>query len=232
MISLRHRVAELKVRLSLLLDTWYYMKEYAEPEIWNRYCILFGDIESRLAEKETELNRIESQLDRLSTSFKVDSVVNDKIYSKSVKTLLIEEEEEESKGSKIFKELVKILHPDVCKQKDLTRNYWHLVKDAYDKNDIERLITYKEIIKTTESHTSGSSLELQLKTLEKRVEEYQSKIERLKQIEPFVFESQLSDNRWVDNKRNRILHQILLTDIRITQKQRMLDTLSYKSQVL
>lgn len=219
------RVRELKSRLSGLLDLWYYMKEYAETELWQRYNSLFGDLEDKLFEKELELAQMElfdsksdlqkrgEILDAFSFEFDNENTSNSFGH---VSTASVIEERGESLINTIYRELVKVLHPDVCKEKKLSQTYWHQVNDAKQKNDLERLRTYKEII----SPSNNSDVE-EIISLERKIKIYEEKIAKLKRTEPFSFETLLENKIWVESKRSRLLNQILLADIRLTQKRRL-----------
>ena len=225
------RLNELRARLSTLLDTWYYMKEYVEPELWRRYQILFGDLEERLAEKNIELQRIEFLIENRGVRFDTERL-RDLILEESgedaeagVKASLLEDEKPEVLANIIYRDLVKLIHPDVCRDKELTRRYWHQVKDAREKNDVERLSTYRDIIH--ESHDDREILK-SIRKLEQKVTDYEEKISQLKVREPFSYESLFGNSIWVESKRNRLLNKILLADIRISQKHKIMDCYSGK----
>jgi hypothetical protein len=219
------RLEQLQARLSSLLDTWYYMKEYAEPELWRRYQILFGDLEKKLAEKETEIHRIEFLIENKGVRFDTERLL-DIVLKESGVTLygsdnayVSEEEVRWGKAEAVYRVLIMQVHPDVCTDNKLSRRYWPQIKDAYKKKDVERLSSYLDIINGINDREILNSI---IK-LEKRVCDYEEKIFRLKAREPFIYEGQYGNSLWIEDKRRSLLNQILLADIRISQKQRILD---------
>jgi hypothetical protein len=220
-------VEELEKQLADLLNAIYYMREFAEPELWNRYNLLFGDLEDLLFEKETKLHsqdlKEENLKNKILTDFNFNNTHKSDIW---YDTAVVEDDKdfEEDVLSKLYKDLVKVLHPDVSQNNLNTREFWHQVSDAKSKNDVKRLESFHQIL----INDGRLSHNKKISKLKSDIEYYRGRIKKLKSQEPFCYETLLNDENWIRNRRNTFLNQILLLDIRISQKQRMVDTLKAK----
>ncbi len=106
---------------------------------------------------------------------------------------------------KIFRQLAKDLHPDV--HPDLTyeqTQIWHLVKDAYERGDVEKLkalqIVYNEEIKNIQQKiedVSESDILLQQQTIKAGVKVLHEQIREIKIQFPFTLENELKDEGWI-----------------------------------
>lgn len=106
---------------------------------------------------------------------------------------------------KLYRELAKQLHPDV--NNNLTQEQvqlWHLVKEAYENGDLEklkamRLVYEKELSATSEAvkALTPEELTVRLQVLKEGIKVLQDQIMHIKSQFPFTVEQQIKDEDWV-----------------------------------
>ncbi|MEJ7610623.1 MAG: hypothetical protein WKF88_05525 [Ferruginibacter sp.] len=106
---------------------------------------------------------------------------------------------------KLFKEMAKQLHPDA--NPDLTpeqMDIWHLVKDAYESGDVEKLkalqVVYeKEIngLKAGLATLTDDELTLRNTALTEGIRLLHEEIKSIRSEFPFTIEQQIKDEEWV-----------------------------------
>ena len=106
---------------------------------------------------------------------------------------------------KLYQELAKQLHPDV--NNNLTKEQvqlWHLVKEAYENGDLEklkamRLVYEKELSATSEAvkALTPEELTLSLQVLKEGIKVLQDQILHIKSQFPFTVEQQIKDEEWL-----------------------------------
>lgn len=119
--------------------------------------------------------------------------------------------------SKLYKELVKKLHPD-SPQKDekLFQQFWNNVQESYEKQNLQRLRTYHSIVCTQqlspEMFTSASSekdrLIAEISFLERKVVNEQKKIDTLYSKEPYTFKDNIDNSDWITQHSNSLQNTI------------------------
>ena len=117
---------------------------------------------------------------------------------------------------KLYRELAKQLHPDV--NNDLTQEQvqlWHLVKEAYENGDLEKLkamrVVYeKELSATTEAETSltPEELSLRIEVLKEGIKVLQEKILHIKNQFPFTVQHQITDDEWVESETTKLREEL------------------------
>jgi len=117
---------------------------------------------------------------------------------------------------KLYRELAKQLHPDV--NNNLTKEQvqlWHLVKEAYDNGDLEklkamRLVYEKELAATTKAATTltPEELTLRLQVLKEGIKVLQEEIIHIKSQFPFTVEKQIKDEDWVAEETTKLQEEL------------------------
>ena len=117
---------------------------------------------------------------------------------------------------KLYRELAKQLHPDV--NHNLTEEQiklWHLVKEAYENGDLEKLkslrVVYeKELAATAIADTTLSSEELTLRieVLKQGIKILQEEILHIKSQFPFTVEKQIKDEDWVAEETAKLQEEL------------------------
>lgn len=113
---------------------------------------------------------------------------------------------------KIFKQLAKQLHPDVNPELMPEQiNLWHLVKEAYEAGDVEKLkalqVAYSKELNAAESkleQLSEAEITLKNEVLSEGIKMLNKEIEKIKSEFPFIMEEQIKDEKWVADEVEKI----------------------------
>lgn len=110
--------------------------------------------------------------------------------------------------SKLYKELVKKLHPD-SSQKDekLYEQFWSNVQESYEKQNIQRLRTYHSIVCTqllspnmfTSPTSEKERLEAEISFLNRKITNEQKRISAYYSKEPYTFKDSIENSEWIAN---------------------------------
>lgn len=121
---------------------------------------------------------------------------------------------------KLYRELAKQLHPDV--NNALTQeqiNLWHLVKEAYENGDLEklkalRLVYEKELSDTLEvvDKLSHDELILRLQVLKEGIKVLQEEILQIRSQFPFTIEQQIKDEDWVAEETAKLKEELKIAN--------------------
>ena len=117
---------------------------------------------------------------------------------------------------KVYRELAKQLHPDV--NHELTPEQiqlWHLVKEAYEHGDLEKLkafqIVYeKELSQTSKAETvlTEEQITVSLALLKEGIKVLQDEIVQIKQVFPFTIAANIKDDEWVNNETTKLKEEL------------------------
>jgi DnaJ domain len=117
---------------------------------------------------------------------------------------------------KLYRELAKQLHPDV--NNNLTQEQvklWHLVKEAYENGDLEKLkalrVVYeKELAATAEAAVTltHEELTLRLQVLKEGIKVLQEELLHIRSQFPFTIEQQIKDEDWVAEETAKLQEEL------------------------
>jgi hypothetical protein len=136
----------------------------------------------------------------------------------SAKQLLSHLDSPERSGNlrNLYRELTKQLHPDV--NHELTQEQiqlWHVVREAYENGDLEKLkamqIVYEEESSQTskaESVLTAEQITLRLVLLKEGIKVLQDEIVQIKQAFPFTIEANIKDDEWVNNETTKLKEEL------------------------
>ncbi len=156
--------------------------------------------------KKIDLDQIELTIaEKLAVAY--EQVMEQSMQIELSKNMLrnLETPERSAELRKIFRQLAKDLHPDV--HPDLTyeqTQIWHLVKDAYEKGDVQKLkalqVVYQDEIKNIQrkiEDISESDITLQHQTIKAGIKVLHKQISELKSQFPFTLENELKNEDWI-----------------------------------
>ena len=115
---------------------------------------------------------------------------------------------------KIYRQLAKQLHPDVNNQlTDEQINLWHLVKEAYQNGDLEKLqalmlVYEKELLSTEKIGLAAEEYTTKIAVLKEGIKVLHQQILAIKSTFPFTIEHQLKDEDWVNNTTKQLQDEI------------------------
>jgi len=120
--------------------------------------------------------------------------------------------EEAQELKKLYRELVRKLHPDF--NKELPENFkylWERVLTAYQGGDLEELQTLSLLLSEQENLPEPSTMEQLADDIEKLKEKIEKMLENLAKMQeqfPFNFRDKLNDERWVTAQQEAVEKQI------------------------
>lgn len=128
------------------------------------------------------------------------------LYNDQLKEMLYENESakravksnkyEVIRAKKIYKRLVKLLHPDINKKTaenaDLME-LWERIAVAYQKTDVDALNDLEVLVKRGMEALGDDSFELQLDDIEERIERIENQINEILTTEPYTYRELLFD---------------------------------------
>jgi len=138
--------------------------------------------------------------------------------------------------TKLYRDLVKIMHPDTNGINVNFKRYWHKIQEAYRDSNIERLRLYHQTLcpnnykEIRRIDAKISALQFQIKELEYNIFKERRKLSKIHDNEPFSIEKNLSDKFWINRRKRELKDQIYYTDIKLKQSQRRLNSLLSKLQ--
>jgi hypothetical protein len=174
--NLKLRLNEYKKELAELIGNWYYFKNILFPQLEFIYDSYFGDLETRIDEKNNILSELQERIYQLRNQIRVNNngtyysfkdnattLKSDKSKNKPLKLNdIFSKIEKEIEGSKLpafeinlnyelpqlYRQIVKEIHPDLNGITDNYEIHWNNVQDAYqNKNVFKMRLLYKIICK-------------------------------------------------------------------------------------
>jgi hypothetical protein len=136
--------------------------------------------------------------------------------------------EPNSELTKIYRKLVKILHPDVSGDNEVAQKYWHAVQDSYLKGNLQRLklilesISSNSIINDKNFVIDEDFLLKEISKIELMTEVEKRRIERMKLKEPLIFSEKLKDSLWIKQRSKKLQERLILIEKEIQTHERML----------
>ncbi|MDW8224425.1 MAG: hypothetical protein RMK93_00140 [Bacteroidota bacterium] len=227
---LRHRRRELRSALRQTLQEWFRLRTEVYPELLATYENLFRDLEvelQRISLHAAQLRRCAELLilklqrgEPISerTFTLVDHIVEREFAqlrerlprpeNPQRKSAAIEEEIDEF--PKLYRLLVKRLHPDATGEETKEfRRYWPAIQQAYREKNIRQLRQLHLLLcgdspDTTELSSSEDleALRAHVRQLEQRLQAEQRRLERLRAEEPFCLP--LTDPVWIAQRRHEL----------------------------
>jgi hypothetical protein len=163
--------------------------------------------------KSIDINEIELQVasELAEAEFRIMNEVAKLENSKNLLSHL--ESPERSAGlRKLYKQLAKQLHPDANDHLTPEQvNLWHLVKDAYETGDLEKLkaiqVVYeKELTAAGKkiAELSEEEISLKIEVLKEGIKVLNEQLLQLKSEFPFNMEAQLKDDEWVSSETDEL----------------------------
>jgi hypothetical protein len=136
---------------------------------------------------------------------------------------------------RMYRALVKKLHPDSSRDPDLTNKYWHSVQQAYEQKNAAGIQSFYSLLIEPElmsdqqdppSAPDNSTLDKQIEIFRQNIAAEQKKINRLKEQAPFIYELGLRDDQWVQNHQKNLENEIKKREQEIRKSQDLLRMLT------
>jgi len=237
-IDLKHQIRNARKELQELMHEHHHMREHEQSALHAQYDLHFKQLEIDIQQKALQNSEMQRRAELLMTKFQrgekltpelialIHKVVDKEFSSIKQRMRELLNEQSQKKGQaktthshesipKLYKELVKQLHPDVGTDPELTKKYWSSVQKAYDDKDIHALHALHALICTTAEHTvndiTGTTvqeLQKELTKLRSLIAKEQSDISLLKTQIPFCYALGLRDSQWIEKHRSTLLQQV------------------------
>jgi hypothetical protein len=181
--------------------------------------------------EEVNLTAVEKQLDEEYKEWheKIDKMVSDIEAGKArLNTLMPEKESKELQ--KIYRFLVKKLHPDInLKQTEKDKLLWNRTQDAYRIADLEELRVIKLLLEDSIDITSEeniiSVIDRQIKSVKEKILNIMEYIKKIKSEFPFTIEDKIEDKEWIADKNAEIFKKIEDQKLKIKELKSVIDRL-------
>lgn len=250
--ELKQHINHHREELLSIMQDFHYTQNVLEPELNFQYETHFGKLETALEKKKEEeeilrkkydlINKKQNKGEEITTKTikHVEQIVLSELeLKKRLRINRINEErkrilnsQQEEKLPKLYRDLVKLLHPDMNNESDLFHKFWYNVQDAYKSKDIHRLQLFYETLcaeKRRKYYEDQIKEELalrnELRQLKMNIGVEKRRLERLKKNEPFSLSQKLKDSNWIKIRQNRIRQTIYNLENSIKVTQRMLETI-------
>ncbi|WP_346917375.1 hypothetical protein [Clostridium sp.] len=179
-------------------------------------------VKSKNKGEEINIEEIESVLEKELEEFyrNLDELRNNLKSSQEFLELPTLTEEEVKKVKEIFRNLAKILHPDVNKNlNEEMMELWLKVKEAYENNDLMTLIILQGIVKHNEikEDIKVTSIEENIVVLKKKINELKNFIDEEENSFPLNIKELIDNNQYIKDKKQDITNDIHEYEIMITQ---------------
>lgn len=250
---LRQKLDLARENLLSVINEWYRLNYEIQPQILYQYDLIFGEVEKKIAlqtkisaklERKIEIFAIKIQRGEKLTDQTIDFVnkIVDKEFEKKdneLKNNFKEIEENQTVGknknnepnselTKIYRKLVKILHPDVSGENEIAKKYWFAVQDSYQKGNLQRLklilesISSNAILKDKSNIIDEEFLLKEINKIQLMTEVEKRRIERMKLKEPLIFSEKLKDSLWIKERQKKLKDRLILIEKEIQTHERML----------
>lgn len=251
---LREKIDQQKRILLEILEKWYHYRYVVQPILIFEYEKKFGDLEEEIEHKTEVAITLERKLELLMTKARrgmrlnrstldgIDRTVKYEIKSRThinptlpetfnpSQRFLGDDDTNSNELNRMYRLLVKKLHPDVVGETELFKKYWISIQDAYKEKNYQLLrIFYKTIADGYSAKDCINSidylrqLEEELKELKLMIGIERRMLERMLSKEPFVFEDKFNDPKWIEEHRKDLKSRISNLEKQIDFNKRLLD---------
>ncbi|NLI69332.1 MAG: hypothetical protein GX364_00500 [Firmicutes bacterium] len=236
-IALMEQLSSLKTELSKLISDHDFLINTVKPNLEMKYHICIGKEQYRLYLVRNETLRIRRKIEMIQASLnrgevpdlqKIEQKLDIELQKWKEEVLelqrKIKEAQEREKLSclspddsrelrKLYRELVKRLHPDINKNlPDNLKYIWARVLEAYKNSDLEELQVLASFLPEQEESAAGAST---MEQLSADIDNLRGKIERLlktlatmRDEFPFNMEKKLGDPDWVEKEQRMIRKEL------------------------
>lgn len=255
----RQRIARLRTELQELLEEWFHLQNVVRPKITAAYDALFHELEVEIQRKTLEAAEIGRRAELFELKHRrgeritpdVARLINlmvDKEFKKmrqrvyeafdmtaeerNTAAARAAEQQADSDFPKMYRTLVKKLHPDVSNESEKFGKYWDSVQTAFETKNAAHMRALFIALAGDETDTQTTYpdalteqtvLEHQEQDLRQKVERERRKVQQLRSEEPFTLEVNLDNPLWVTAHRENLQHQIANKERDISRSREVLE---------
>jgi hypothetical protein len=248
--ALKRRHAEAREALRSALDEWHRMSTEIRPHLTHAYATHFGELERELQFKALESAELFRRVELLSIKVargekltpEIIDLVNtvvDREYAKfrrRVREAFDMDAEQRERSAvrretgdddeelvKLYRTLVKRMHPDAAGANAPGTEAWHTMQNAYRDRNVSQLRALMAVLGVEDGQgadTSSWDLErwtVETDLLERRLDVERRKLERLRRQEPFTYALDLEDASWRERHAAELRKAIAAKDKEIAE---------------
>lgn len=249
---LREQIEEQKQQLLELIEKWYYLRYVVQPRLQFEYEKIFGELESELEEKTSICDTMERKLElffvKISRGMKINRKVWDFVeksvsepqvknvsqnqkssigYSSTIPIRNNKEDHLNNELTKMYKALVKQLHPDLAGETEVFKKFWVPIQDAYKERNYSKIRIFYKILNENFDNfdfqeDTIKKFEEELKELRLMVAIERRVIERMLLQEPFIYEKNLKNPHWIEEHKKKLKEKIEFIEKQIDFNRRLL----------
>lgn len=261
--ELRNRNKELRFAIRTILDEWYYLEYIVRPQLLSQYDSLFGELEIGIQIKTLKAAELARRVELLSIKKDRGEILTQELislvnlfvdkefdqYHKRIHEVYKSTEDKQQIHStkeqnnpinaelpKLYRAIVKKLHPDITTQSSDFLKYWQSAQDAYENKNLQKIRSlYLLICNENEQNSQNTyvdsiseeiKLQNEIKVLEIQLEREARKLSRLKSEEPFSIEKNLQNPQWVETHRHTLNNDLFKKCAEIKQYQLLMTELT------
>lgn len=229
--NLYREYVKLKYKLIDLYEEWYLLNSSVKSRLLLNYQNHFGDLETELNKKEKEAETIKSLIDSISFKKISEPKKNEKINMNNIDSFTSPFQSSQKDISKTYKNIVKIIHPDINQDFDKYSKIWDIVQLAYEKKEANKLENIFEIIQENPDF-DNNEIKSKIRKLNNQISIEEFRLEKLKTFEPFSFEKSLKDEEWIKSRKTELYHKIHRLEKKIDFRKKILDSLKDKNRFM
>ena len=242
-VEIRSRIILLRKELQQLLEDWFHLSDVVRPALTARYDGLFGELEAQIQRKALEAAEIGRRAELLGLKHsrgeritpevvRLVNIIVDKEFAvlsgrvveafgesaaKRSNDVDTAGNREDSEFPKMYRAIVKKLHPDVSGATEQFRKYWNGVQEAFETKNTSKMKAIYTALAGAEIGDDGgntmpaetlSELRRQLRELEDNVGRERRKLAYLLSEEPFTLAEKLGHSDWIAAHRKKLEEQI------------------------
>lgn len=235
----RLMIAQLRHQLRDVLCQWFALVMEERPRVLDRYAELFGALEQELQLATLHAAQVQRIYELVHAYYRRGEPITESLLqricqfvkweyrtyrenSPMVASSAGKKHDAEAAGAqcsrtsqlaRLYRDLVKRLHPDREGDADLFERFWVLVQQAYTSGDLERLRSVHGIvcIEAQYRDSVASSVEMLMqmhRRLLYRLDYERRRMARLRSEEPLAFAERMDDPAWVAQRRRQLEQQI------------------------
>ncbi len=176
-----------------------------------------------LAERQYERRARQSDMHTQPHTFNVPPI------NKNFAENIVFQEDDKEDLTKIYRNLVKILHPDAKGDTEDFRRFWDKLQFAWRERNGDVLQMLNLSLQEAPKAAANPSQTVKKDTfarLQQSLEKQETTLKALKESEPFIYEAKLKNKLWVRRRREFLKNKLFLLDKRINHSKRVINILS------
>ncbi len=140
-----------------------------------------------------------------------------------------------SEMPKLYRNIVKKLHPDIAGETEDFKKFWNDIQQAYNTQNLNRMRLFHQTLCPEENNELDNTIDeetylrKEITKLENNICKELQKLTDLKSREPFTIQSNLEDAEWIENRRIRLNNKIKILHKEILFKENRLKALVSKN---